>query len=75
MSVTEDLQNLALNSPNGCKVCYYLETMGNIHADNMRKALAAPKERYPHTDLADIFVRNGMSVSESGIRRHRKHCK
>lgn len=71
VSVTEDLEQLALNTPIGCKVCYYLETMGNPHADNMRKALAQPK-RYQHTELADIFTRNGMALTESAIRRHRK---
>lgn len=72
MSVTEDLEQLALNAPSGCKVCYYLDTMGTTHADNMRKALAQPK-RYKHTVLADIFIKNGMSVSESAIRRHRRN--
>lgn len=73
MSITEDLEQLALNSPVGCKVCYYLETMGTTHAANMRSALNQP-DRYPHTDLADIFMKNQMQLSEAAIRRHRYNC-
>ena len=73
MSITEDLQQLALNSPIGCKVCYYLDTMGAQDAETMRSALSQPK-RYKHTQLADIFNRNNMPLSESAVRRHRKNC-
>lgn len=73
VSVTEDLEQLALNAPVGCKVCYYLEIMGTQHADNMRKALAQP-DRYKHTKLADVFINNNMKLSEAAVRRHRHNC-
>jgi len=81
MSITDDLQQLAQNTPIGCKVCYYLSVMGDKDSENMDKALkpvgkksGKPVWRYQHTELADIFTRNAMPISESAIRRHRKHC-
>lgn len=67
----DDLHSLRMNLAVGCKVCYYLEVMNINEADAMKNALSQPKV-YAHTDLANVFKKNGMPVSEASVRRHRK---
>lgn len=71
MSLSEDLIAARSNKGIGCKVCYYLSAMNTNEADMMRSALNKP-ERYTHVDLAGVFKKNGMPLSEAAVRRHRR---
>lgn len=73
MGLLDDLNNNAnFGEPlrTKCKMCELLKELDTKEREALEARLNDPK--IGHTALADVLVKNGISISRAAVSRHRK---